>query len=549
METHDFDANQIDNIKQFFDLFLCMKRESDDSWIEDHESLPQGWKYKISFGPLGGQSKILLPSGEMFLSRVKALLFIMKKGYDPEDIRKLRQSLNKEGWLVSQYLPPEWLFKRCKTGRNEYNFLSPDGEILTSRKNLIDFMKRSDAYTNKDIDNIDMLTKEIKDQWVSIKHEWITDDPTILKGWSIRYFDHKRRGGSCNILSPCGTLLHTRVSALQFLIKSPSANAEDIDFMFDQLVHEGWNTHPKLPFHWRWRLKAKGKTADEPKLGIGNIFIGPDGSLLNSKSAVTFMENQREIYSEEDIKNVQKVVKEIRKEAAAWDTDEHVPDGWSYKKQKHHNHVREYFRLPSGKESAGRISTIQKLLKEGRQLKDPDIIILKSGLHLAGWSPATDLLPPGWFKKEITKTPGQYKYVSPEFKEFSSLTFVYHYIKANGYSSEILNLVKKNLKIKSLFKNLRADEKIKSKYNWRTVDYLPPNWKIAEKMFKYQISRSIYLSPSGILLQYSVLAYQVMVADEVDQEYLDKMNEKLLEDGWQGEIYLTVFIIIILIFL
>ena len=536
MESHDFDDNQMDNMKQFFDLFLCMKRESDDSWIEDNESLPKGWKYKISYGPLGGQSKILLPSGEMFHSRVKALLFIMKKGYDSEDIRKVRQSLSKEGWLESQYLPSEWLFKRCKTGRNEYTFLSPNGEILTSRKNLIDFMKKSDSYSAKDIDNIDMLTKEIKDQWVSLRHQWITDDPTIPKGWSIRYFDHKRRGGSCNILSPCGTVLQTRVSALQFLIKSPDANTEDINFMFDQLVHEGWNTHPKLPFHWRWRLKGKGTTSDEHKLGIGKIFIGPDGSLLTSNSAITFMESQSDLYTKEDRKNVREVVREIRKEAAAWNTDDgHVPDGWSYRKQKHDHHVREYFRLPSGRESAGRISTIQKLLKEGRQLTDPDILTLKSGLHLAGWSSATDLLPSGWFKKEIRKSPGQFKYVSPEFKEFSSLTFVYHFIKANGYPGEIVNTVKKKLKIKNLFKNIRPDEKNYSKYDWKTVDYLPPNWKTAEKMLKYQKGRSIYLSPSGILLQYSVLAYQVMVADEVDQEYLEKMKDKLLQDDWQGD--------------
>ena len=36
----------------------------------------------------------------------------------------MRASLSNEGWKESPLLPPLWRFRKCKTGRNEYSFLT-----------------------------------------------------------------------------------------------------------------------------------------------------------------------------------------------------------------------------------------------------------------------------------------------------------------------------------------------------------------------------------------------------------------------------------------
>ena len=52
----------------------------------------------------------------------------------------MRASLSNEGWKESPLLPPLWRFRKCKTGRNEYSFLTAaeegDGQVV-SRKDKI----------------------------------------------------------------------------------------------------------------------------------------------------------------------------------------------------------------------------------------------------------------------------------------------------------------------------------------------------------------------------------------------------------------------------
>ena len=109
--------------------------------------------------------------------------------YDKDAIKKMISALVYDGWVESSFLPPDWRYRKCKVGRNEYNFLSPEGEMFPSRKTLVTFMRESDKYTVEDISNMDALKGEIRAKWVNDKHEWIEDDETVPPNWKIRYFD------------------------------------------------------------------------------------------------------------------------------------------------------------------------------------------------------------------------------------------------------------------------------------------------------------------------------------------------------------------------
>jgi len=224
-------------------------------------------------------------------------------------------------------------------------------------------------------------------------------------------------------------------------------------------------------------------------------------------------------------------------EAGMWKPDSTVPEGWLYKKIPHLKYYREYFKIPNGDQLNGRIHTIQTLLKQGHDSSSSEIETLKSGLHIAGWCP-DELLPPGWIKKELGKTPGTFKYVSPDFKEFHNLRVVYIHLKANKCPSDVLLKVKKALNIKNDLGIMRNQQKSKFKYDWETVDYLPPDWKAAKVKMRYG-GRTKFLTPSGVMLNHAVLVYQVMVSEQVNADFLNgHIMQMMEEEGWQGDQYL-----------
>ena len=169
-------------------------------------------------------------------------------------------------------------------------------------------------------------------------------------------------------------------------------------------------------------------------------------------------------------------------------------------------------------------------MKQGLSATHPDILILSSGLENAGWEEDLDTIPRGWMKKQVmksTRAVQQYKYISPDFKEFKSLSRVYHYMRANGFPNTVINNVKKHLDVKSILSNRRVPTKLTMErlYKWQEADYLPEGWKIALKKLKYGEKRNLFLTPSGLLLKKAVLALQVMVEDGVDRKYVDKMYD------------------------
>ena len=75
----------------------------------------------------------------------------------------MRASLSNEGWKESPLLPPLWRFRKCKTGRNEYSFLTEEGLIFPSRVTLVAHM-REQGFTEEQLENVNKLRKEMAKQ-------------------------------------------------------------------------------------------------------------------------------------------------------------------------------------------------------------------------------------------------------------------------------------------------------------------------------------------------------------------------------------------------
>ena len=120
--------------------FLIQETDSKD-WQDGSAFLPAGWLFKTVHGHTADWSKLLAPGGMVFNTKLKALNFMMENNYSEEDINRLRESFTSDGWSESNLLPSSWKFRKCKAERNEYQFITPSGDIFNSRRGLIDHLR------------------------------------------------------------------------------------------------------------------------------------------------------------------------------------------------------------------------------------------------------------------------------------------------------------------------------------------------------------------------------------------------------------------------
>ena len=72
----------------------------------------------------------------------------------------MRASLLEEGWTESELLPPLWMFRKCKRGRNEFSFLTGEGLVFPSRVTLVAHM-REQGYSEEKVEKVNKLRKEM----------------------------------------------------------------------------------------------------------------------------------------------------------------------------------------------------------------------------------------------------------------------------------------------------------------------------------------------------------------------------------------------------
>ena len=508
-------------------------------WLDGSDFLPAGWCYKTVHGATGDHCKVMTADGLVFTSKVKALSYMIDNQFSEEDLSKMRASLLYDGWAESNLLPSQWRYRKCKAERNEYNFISPSGEIFTSRRSLIDFFRSSEEFDDEDVQNALVFIEEIKAVWVNNLQDYQEDDETVPPGWKIKYFlglkanrETRRRQ---YILSPSGARFQTRSKALQFMIQSDHS-AEHISHMLSQLELEGWRAHPHLPHNWRIK---KNYLASQ-----GSFVFTSEGLILTVKKAVEHMERHPEKYSLEQAVALEEVSRALAKEKSEekwkWTVDcDSIPLGWSYRSVsvKGNPHQREYFQTELGLTIRGRVKALQRLVEvEGRGLEDEQVRRVRRGLEGVGWEEAESFLPPDWLQKPVLGEPSRFRYLSPDYLEFKSLADVYQHMKTNGFTAEVMKKVSERLDLKTKLrhKTLTKNPSNWTSHNWQLAEFLPPQWKFSEKKLKYGQKRYLYLSPTGFMLKKSVEALLLMMEEGVEQQFLTAMTERLRFDGWRS---------------
>ena len=508
-------------------------------WIDGSDFLPAGWCYKTVHGFTADYCKVMTSDGIVLNSKVKALSYMIDNQFSEEDINKMRASFLYDGWSESNLLPDQWRYRKCKAERNEYNFISPSGEIFTSRRSLIDFFRSSEEFDDEDVQNALVFIEEIKATWVNNQQDYQEGDETIPPGWKIKYFMGLKANRETRqrqyILSPSGARFQTRSKALQFMIQSEHS-AEHISYMFTQLELEGWRSHPHLPHNWR--IKKNHMTSQ------GSFIFTSEGLILTVKRAVEHMEKHPEKYSLEQAVALEEVSRALAKEKSEekweWTVDcESIPLGWSYRSVsvKGSPHRREYFLTELGQIIRGRVKALQVLVRmEGRGPGDEQVERVRRGLAGVGWTEAESFLPAGWLQKPVLAEQRKFRYLSPDFSEFRSLADVYQHMKTNGFKAEVMKKVSEKLDLKTKLRNktLTKNTSNWSSHSWQLAEFLPPQWKFSEKNLKYGQKRYIYLSPTGFMLKKSVEALLLMIEEGVEQQFLTAMTERLKFDGWRS---------------
>ena len=125
----------------------------DQYWAVD-ESLPEGWKVKLSMVvddslPEGWKVKLsmvgdklcesfLTPTNKRLASRHTAIDHLISTGGTEEQVALMRRGLKKFGWEEEVNLPSGWL-------RKATSFLSPCNKMLHTLPDLLDFLLTQEA--------------------------------------------------------------------------------------------------------------------------------------------------------------------------------------------------------------------------------------------------------------------------------------------------------------------------------------------------------------------------------------------------------------------
>ena len=101
-------------------------------WVVD-ESLPEGWKVKLSMVRDKLCESFLTPTNKRLASRHIAIDHLISTGGTEEQVALMRRGLKKFGWEEEVNLPSGWL-------RKATSFLSPCNKMLHTLPDLLDFL-------------------------------------------------------------------------------------------------------------------------------------------------------------------------------------------------------------------------------------------------------------------------------------------------------------------------------------------------------------------------------------------------------------------------
>ena len=269
------------------------------------------------------------------------------------------------GWLKSEYLPEDWLYKEPNS---DYPYLwikSREGNRLKSYKQVMAFLKCTDTYSQTDVDKFSLFKSRPMKQnhKVGIK-EW-RKSQYLPEGWmyripnkadsvcvkssdGIRFSSNKAIVSYFESRSEYTEIDRARLSLFTLEVPAQRTKERNIEktpknFKRKKIQLTEWKTSIYLPAGWMYRKPNKANAVCV-KSSDGTIFI-------SYKSIISYLQsNQR--HTEQDTENLSlfqqesniefnrhmkqnhtKVQHEIPKfMMKKWMKSEYLPEGWMYRR-------------------------------------------------------------------------------------------------------------------------------------------------------------------------------------------------------------------------
>jgi len=303
MKSHNYSKEDLERLETFYDMVYAEGRLSNSAWLEDPESLPSGWKYRVV--NKSGKCNFLCPEGLSFTSRKAGYQHMIETKYDPEEIDEMRKMLVHESWQFHDLLPMDWMYKSLQYGsgsRKTVHVLTGEGtEMKDSRLMVTDFMRSLDRYDMEDIRKLNHFFEAELGKTQSIikqeKPEWIERSPTLPEGWKIK----KGEGNKESFLSPDNIVFTSRCQSLKHMLSTVFYTEKQIDEMRSLLGIEGWKKDANLPRNWMFKENGPGSRTPV-------ILITPEGEVLESmKAGLDFIKT---IYNDKDVAKMQRFMRD-----------------------------------------------------------------------------------------------------------------------------------------------------------------------------------------------------------------------------------------------
>merc|ERR1719470_263508 len=457
---------------------------------------------------------------------------------------ELMRTLDGLGWKENTYLPADWLCKDRKEGNQHIDVLSIEGKRFISYKQAVAFMRTSEKYSEKDIQEFYLFPDgKTRSSRVNesrgndsvndgVTHDWVENDSSVPKGWKSKLWV-----GSASkkcLLSPDGKVFKSRIGAYKYLLKCGSQ--EQIEEIKTMLGYDGYQSYDLLPAGWMYKKKE-----------YNNLYLTETGEKLNGNNEALkkvkaninlseedlhkfFAEQKSDNFnsslksyhepsktgnlkwlvesgaSEEEINKARMELMEV-----GWSGNQYLPENWLHKQKvgahslnlvsaeglklitfkaaisfmrtsdKYTEHHIEQLRLfPDGKPSSKMVSKVGPHSQSNISPDDPS------------WKEDDDTVPKGWKSRKV------------EGRDVTMLLTPAGvvYWSRRAALKDILRTGGSAIEIEEIRKSLEHD-------GWKTFDNLPEGW-----MYKRKETRSVYLTETGELVDGHTKAQKLIANDD-----------------------------------
>jgi len=185
-------------------------------WDSEDKTVPRNWKVgKYKDGRKGKMFKC--PVGFVFHNRVKALEFMIHGNYPENLLSLMKNNLSDEGWVHDRSCPVRWKTRRTvgDGGEVDYEYLSPGLEMISSMREMLEFLKSNDGFDLRIIKKLEdkmkstcFLNIKARQKHPEVKNneeeKTILDEEILPTGWTKKLI-----GQSKVYVSPEGNIVHT----------------------------------------------------------------------------------------------------------------------------------------------------------------------------------------------------------------------------------------------------------------------------------------------------------------------------------------------------